>query len=68
MSIAQIATNVNALQALNALDSVNTKLSAQEEQLATGEKINSAADNPASWEIGTTLQATSNGLSQALAT
>jgi flagellin len=67
MSIAQIATNVNALNALNALDAVNAKLSKEEEQLATGEKINSAGDNPASWEIGTTLQATANGLSQALA-
>jgi flagellin len=67
MSLAQIATNVSAMQALNALDKVNTQLSKNELKLATGENVNSAADNPADWEIGTTLQSTSNGLTQALA-
>jgi len=66
MSLAQIATNVNALNALNALNKVNNDLSTHELRLATGEKINSAADNPADWEIGSALAATSNVLSQAL--
>ncbi len=46
-SIAQIATNVNAMKALNALNSINSQLSNNELKLATGVKINSAADNPA---------------------
>ena len=66
MSLAQIATNVNAMKALNALNKVNTQLSMHQLRLATGSKVGSAADNPAAWEIGTSLQSTSNGLSQAL--
>ena len=66
MSLAQIATNVNALKALNALNKINTDLSTHQLRLATGQKVNSAADNPAAWQIGTSLQATSAGLSQAL--
>jgi len=66
MSLAQIATNVNAMKALDALNKVNNDLSTHQLRLATGEKINSAADNPADWEIGTTLQSTANGLTQAL--
>jgi len=65
-SLAQIATNVNALQALNALNKVNSDLSMHELRLATGEKVNSAADNPADFEIGTGLETTSNQLTQAL--
>ncbi len=66
-SIAQIATNVNALKALNALNSINSQLSNNELKLATGLNINSPADNPAGYEIGTGLQSTANGLTQALA-
>ncbi len=66
-SIAQIATNVNALKALNALNNINNQLSNNELKLATGQNVNSAADNPADWEIGTGLQSTANGLTQALA-
>jgi flagellin len=65
-NIAQIATNVNALNALNALNSINSQLSNNELKLATGLNINSASDNPADWEIGTGLQTTANGLTQAL--
>ena len=65
-NIAQIATNVNALKALNALNSINAKLSNNELKLATGLNVNSAADNPADYEIGTGLQNTANGLTQAL--
>ncbi|MGD1001245.1 MAG: flagellin [Candidatus Brocadiia bacterium] len=66
-SIAQIATNVNALKALNALNNINSQLSSNELKLATGLNVNSAADNPADYEIGTGLQSTANGLTQALA-
>jgi flagellin len=66
MSLAQIATNVNALRALDALNKVNSNLSMHQLRLATGQKVNSAGDNPAAWQIGKTLEATSAGLSQAL--
>ena len=66
MSLAQIATNVNAMRALNALNKVNNDLSAHQLRLATGKAINSAADNPAGWAIGTSLESTANVLSQAL--
>jgi len=66
MSLANIATNINAMRALNALNKVNNDLSTHQLRLATGAKINSAADNPADWEIGTSLAASANVLSQAL--
>jgi flagellin len=66
MSIAQIATNVSAMKALNALNKINSQLSTHELRLATGAKVNNAGDNPAAWEIGTTLKSMSNGLTQAL--
>jgi flagellin len=66
MSLAQIATNVNAMKALNALTNVNNDLSMHQIRLATGHKVNSAGDDPASWEIGTALAARANVLSQAL--
>jgi len=66
-SLAQIATNVNALNALNALNKVNADLSTHQMRLATGEKVNSASDNAAAFEIGTGLETTANVLTQALA-
>ena len=66
MSLAQIATNVNAMKALNALNKVNNDLSMHELRLATGEKINSAARQPGRLGDRHRPAATSNVLSQAL--
>jgi len=62
----RIATNVGAMNAYNALNSINQQLQTAQLQLATGKRVNSAGDDPASYTIGTKLQARSAGLSQAL--
>ncbi len=62
----RIATNVGAMNAYNALNSINQQLQSDQLELATGKRINSAGDDPAGYTIGTKLQARSAGLSQAL--
>jgi len=62
----RIATNVGAMNAYNALNSINEQLQSDQLQLATGKRINSAGDDAAGYTIGTKLQARSAGLSQAL--
>ncbi len=62
----RIATNIGAMNAYNALNSINQQLQTAQLQLATGKRINSAGDDPAGYTIGTKLQARSAGLSQAL--
>jgi flagellin len=63
-----INTNVNALYALNALSNTANRTSTLEQQLSSGQAINSPADNPAGYiaaqgfttQIGGTEQAVSN--------
>ncbi len=62
----RIATNIGAMNAYNALNNINQQLNSYELQLATGQRINSAGDDPAGYTIGTKLQARTAGLSQAL--
>jgi len=62
----RIATNIGAMNAYNALDSINQQLQTAQLELATGKRINSAGDDPAGYTIGTKLQARAAGLSQAL--
>lgn len=53
--IARVRTNVNALNALNALGQINQKLNVANLRLATGKRINSAADDPSGLTLATTL-------------
>jgi flagellin len=62
----RIATNVNALKSLDALNRVNSDLSTRQLRLATGQRFNSAKDDSAGWVIGKGLEARSKGLAQAL--
>ncbi|HTY36929.1 MAG TPA: flagellin [Bacteroidota bacterium] len=48
---ARINTNIAALNALNALNKVNTQLGVHQLRLATGSKINSAADDASGYVI-----------------
>jgi len=59
-----INTNVNALQAQNYLDKNQTELAHAMQRLASGQRINSAADDPAGLAIGTSMTMTSNSLRQ----
>ncbi|GAB4339051.1 MAG: lateral flagellin LafA [Calditrichia bacterium] len=62
----RINTNVGALNALNSLNSINSKVGISQMRLASGKRINSAADDPAGYTIGKKLDARSRSLSQAL--
>lgn len=62
----RIASNIAALQALNSLKRINTKLGVAQLRLATGKRINSAADDAAGMTIATKFDYKVRGLGQAL--
>jgi flagellin len=62
----RINTNIGALNALNALNNVNSKIGVRQFRLASGKRINSAADDPAGYTISQKLLARSRSFSQAL--
>lgn len=53
--LSRIRTNISALNALNALQSINARLTAANLRLATGKRINSAADDPAGLTLANSL-------------
>jgi len=62
----RINTNVGALNAYNALNSINARIGTVQLRLASGKRINSAADDPAGFTLARKLEARSRSLSQAL--
>ncbi|MEN4010542.1 MAG: flagellin [Chloroflexota bacterium] len=66
IDITRIAGNIGAMNALNALSGINKQLATYQTRLATGKRINSAADDPAGLSIATKLQSRSEGLKVAL--
>ncbi|MFZ0390250.1 MAG: flagellin [Calditrichia bacterium] len=62
----RINTNVGALNALNALNAINSKVGVRQMRLASGKRINSAADDPAGYTLSTKLKVRSRSLSQAM--
>lgn len=60
--VARIGSNIGAMFALNSLQSINNKLTVHQQRLATGKRINSAADDPAGLSIASKLLARSEGL------
>jgi len=64
--ITRVAGNIGAMNALNALSNINKQLSVHQSRLATGKRINSAADDPAGLTIATKLLSRSEGLKVAL--
>ena len=63
MSLFSVNTNLGALAALQALDSNQQDLTAAQNQVSTGKKVSSAADNPAVYSIANTLNSNIAGLS-----
>ena len=63
--MAVVNTNVNASVAQNALVRNERNMNTAMERLSTGQRINSAADDPAGLAIATRLTAQVNGLNQA---
>lgn len=63
----KVASNIQALQALHSLDTINKQLGIHQLRLATGKRINTAEDDSAGFVIGKGFKARVRGLSQALA-
>jgi flagellin len=61
----RINTNIGALNSFNALNNVNTQIGAVQMRLASGKRINSAADDPAGYTLAKKLTARSRSLAQA---
>jgi len=66
IDITRIAGNIGALNALNSLATINKQLAIHQTRLATGKRINSAADDPAGLTIAVKMQSRSEGLKVAL--
>ncbi|MFN7037786.1 MAG: flagellin, partial [Bellilinea sp.] len=66
IDITRIAGNIGAMNALNSLQGINKQLAVYQTRLATGKRINSAADDPAGLSIASKLQFRSEGLKVAL--
>ena len=64
--VTRIAGNIGAMNALNSLATINKQLSIHQTRLATGKRINSAADDPAGLTIATKMDTRSQGLGVAL--
>jgi len=62
----QINTNINSLQALNALNKNQAALSTSLQRLSTGLKINTGADDPAGLIASESLQSEIAGINQAI--
>ena len=64
--VARINTNIGALNSLNALRSVNRHLALHQTRLATGLRINEAADDPAGLTLATKLNVRAQSLQRAV--
>jgi len=62
----RISTNIAALNTLNSLRNINTKLGKAQLRLATGKRINQASDDPAGLTIALKMNARSEGLKVAM--
>jgi flagellin len=55
IDVTRIAGNIGALNSLNSLQAINNQLAVHQTRLATGKKINEAADDPAGLSMATTF-------------
>ncbi|WP_322806330.1 flagellin [Thermanaerothrix sp.] len=62
----RIAGNIGALNALNSLQLINNQLAIHQTRLATGKRINEAADDPAGLSLATTFDIRRQGLQTVL--
>ncbi len=63
MSLFSVNTNLGALAALASLDQTQQALNTTQNEISTGQKVSSAADNPAIYSIANTINANIAGLS-----
>jgi flagellin len=65
--LTRIRTNIAALNALQALNQINSNLNTTNQRLSTGKRINSAADDPSGLTLANTLDLRARRLGAALA-
>jgi flagellin len=66
VDVTRIAGNIGAANALNSLTYINKQMAIHQTRLATGKRINGAADDPAGLTIATKMNARSESLKTAL--
>jgi flagellin len=64
--LTRVASNIQAMQSLNQLNKINTRISSSQLKLATGKRINSPGDDPAGYQLARGLESRRNGLEAAL--
>jgi flagellin len=62
----RISANIQALQSMHSLSKISEKMGDHQLRLATGKKINSAADDPAGYQLARSLETRRRGLDTAL--
>lgn len=62
----RIYSNIQAMQNMNSLGNISDKMANHQMRLATGKKINSAADDPAGYQLARSLETRKRGLDVAL--
>jgi flagellin len=63
---ARINTNINAMNAYNALNQISNQIGTVGLRLATGKRLNQAGDDPAGFTIARKMQARAKSISQAI--
>jgi flagellin len=63
---ARINTNIAAMNALSALNSINRDLGVHQERLATGKRINSSSDDPSGYVISKKMEGRIRSMNSAL--
>jgi flagellin len=66
VDVTRVAGNIGALNALYSLQNINSQLAIHQTRLATGKRLNEAADDPAGMSIATTFDVRRQGLKTAL--
>ncbi|MFN3308232.1 MAG: flagellin [Anaerolineales bacterium] len=66
VDVTRVAGNIGALNALYSLQNINAQLAIHQTRLATGKRLNEAADDPAGMSIATSFDVRRQGLKTAL--
>ncbi len=64
--LTKISSNIQAMHAMNSLNSINQRIAQHQLRLATGKRINNAGDDPAGFALAKSLESRRRGLSVAL--
>ncbi len=64
--LTKISSNIQAMHAMNSLNSINQRIAQHQLRLATGKRINSTGEDPAGFALAKSLEARRRGLTVAL--